>query len=219
MVAGVVVLAALILVLIFYRRRSKFHKHQKEGPVDLLRQEDDDEDANHPNTAQLPRYYEPEPFIVPDPTVTSASGDPTMRNAATASLRPSNERRLSHYSGTEAGRSSTPDGQSASGSTYMRKSPLPPVFRPVNIVQHEDAGPGDDEEGPAETIELPPAYTNIRSKAVRKDLDASETASDAGLGSSAVGGSETAVSEPTTTAPTSGTGAPTEAEQGATERS
>ena len=46
----------------------------------------------------------------------------------------------------------------------MRKSPAPPSFRPVNIVQHEDAGPsGGPEE--AETIELPPAYTNIRSAA------------------------------------------------------
>jgi hypothetical protein len=42
-----------------------------------------------------------------------------------------------------------------------RKSPMPPSLRPVNIIQHDDAGTvADDNE--AETVELPPAYTNIR---------------------------------------------------------
>lgn len=36
----------------------------------------------------------------------------------------------------------------------------PSQLRPVNIIQHDDAGP---DEG-SETIELPPAYTNIRRK-------------------------------------------------------
>jgi hypothetical protein len=37
-------------------------------------------------------------------------------------------------------------------------------LRPVNIVQHEDAGPTPKEsnENEAETVELPPAYTNLR---------------------------------------------------------
>lgn len=47
-------------------------------------------------------------------------------------------------------------------STYFRKSPAPPSFRPVNIVQHEDAGPSEAGGGDLETIELPPAYTNLR---------------------------------------------------------
>jgi hypothetical protein len=40
---------------------------------------------------------------------------------------------------------------------------MPPSLRPVNVIQHEDAGPSlpaDNQE--AETVELPPAYTNIR---------------------------------------------------------
>jgi hypothetical protein len=38
-------------------------------------------------------------------------------------------------------------------------------MRPVNIIQHDDAGPsegGPKEEDEPETIELPPAYTNIK---------------------------------------------------------
>jgi hypothetical protein len=60
-------------------------------------------------------------------------------------------------------RSPTPD---ASGST--RKSAAgPSMLRPINIVQHDDAGPPEEaahgEE--SETIELPPAYTNIKKPA------------------------------------------------------
>ncbi|KAJ3519860.1 hypothetical protein NMY22_g13012 [Coprinellus aureogranulatus] len=39
-------------------------------------------------------------------------------------------------------------------------------MRPVNIIQHDDAGPSLPPAGPgeeeAETIELPPAYTALR---------------------------------------------------------
>ena len=66
-------------------------------------------------------------------------------------------------SSTDLMRSGTPDllgVVSASGGS-SRKSPLGfQQLRPVNIIQHDDAGP---DEG-AETIELPPAYTNIRRK-------------------------------------------------------
>jgi hypothetical protein len=48
--------------------------------------------------------------------------------------------------------------------TTTRKSAAIPQLRPVNIIQHDDAGPSEDLSGEAgsETIELPPAYTNIR---------------------------------------------------------
>lgn len=70
--------------------------------------------------------------------------------------------------GTGMDRPSTPStsvaGTSMSG--IMRKSAAPPVMRPVNIIQHEDAGappPMEDGEGEEpETVELPPAYTNLR---------------------------------------------------------
>ena len=52
---------------------------------------------------------------------------------------------------------------SAPSTSVSRKSPVPPSFRAVNIIQHDDAGPGEPspQEEP-ETIELPPAYTNIK---------------------------------------------------------
>ena len=46
-----------------------------------------------------------------------------------------------------------------------RKARLSHQLRPVNIIQHDDAGPSEEptSAGEPETIELPPAYTNIRS--------------------------------------------------------
>lgn len=174
-IGGVVGLIALILVLLFFRRRSKYHKTQKERPVDLLREDDHD---GPDNDGRLPQYYEPEPFIVPDPTVTSSADD---RGSATG-LRPSTDRRQSRQSALThdtGGRSSTPDQSNLGTSTYMRKSPAPPSFRPVNIVQHEDAGPSEaphppDEE--EETIELPPAYTNIKRGLAPEPVEPSSTA-------------------------------------------
>ena len=61
---------------------------------------------------------------------------------------------------TSAGGGSQWGGASTSAST-SRKSPAPPPLRPVNIIQHDDAG-AVPEDGAAETVELPPAYTNIR---------------------------------------------------------
>jgi hypothetical protein len=50
---------------------------------------------------------------------------------------------------------------SAGGSSHTRKSPLGPQhLRPVNIIQHDDAGP--EQDATQETIELPPAYNKIR---------------------------------------------------------
>lgn len=183
-IGGVVGLIALVLVLLFCRRRQKFHKSQKERPVDLLRE---DEETNE-GDGRLPRYYEPEPFIVPDPTVTS--GDDR------GSLRPSTDRRqsaLTYETASAPGnRVSTPDPSNMGTSTYMRKSPAPPTFRPVNIVQHEDAGPSDapPQEEQEETIELPPAYTNIKKAMAAETAEPSST------------------THPTTAAPTTAT-APT----------
>jgi hypothetical protein len=44
-----------------------------------------------------------------------------------------------------------------------RKSPMPRLLRPVNVIQHDDGGAADEQaEGQPDTVELPPAYTNIR---------------------------------------------------------
>jgi hypothetical protein len=136
-----------LLVGLFFWRRHRFHQKQRERPVDLLN-DGEEQDGNPPH------YYQPEPFIVPEPTAGSTTGETSTVLDAT---RPSLDHRLSHYSAISGERSSTPDQSAVSGSTYMRKSPAPPSFRPVNIIQHDDAGPSEPE-----TIELPPAYTNLR---------------------------------------------------------
>lgn len=64
-------------------------------------------------------------------------------------------------------RSTTPDYEMGiTGGTIpssSRKSPTPRQLRPINIIQHDDAGAADEQaEGQPDTVELPPAYTNIR---------------------------------------------------------
>lgn len=130
--------------------------------MDLLHENDGSND-------NLPQFYRPEPFVVPESSASSTAVGAGLETRAATDARPSLDQRNSHYSALTAEqaqslRSPTPD-QFVS-TTYIRKSPAPPSFRPVNIVQHEDAGPSADmgEQEP-ETIELPPAYTNIRSTA------------------------------------------------------
>ncbi|KAJ3555239.1 hypothetical protein NM688_g2686 [Phlebia brevispora] len=145
----------------FLWRRQRTQKTQKERPVDLL--QDQEGDGDHDTS--LPQYYQPEPFVLPEPTVASSSvtGDP--ETAMASGMRPSIDHRLSQYStttGEGAGLPTRPVTPSQA-STYMRKSPAPPSFRPVNIIQHDDAGPSEYmSQLEPETIELPPAYTNIR---------------------------------------------------------
>ncbi|EKM58123.1 uncharacterized protein PHACADRAFT_139783 [Phanerochaete carnosa HHB-10118-sp] len=159
-IGGVVGAVALALVIVFFVRRRRFHETQKQRPMDLLHENDGSND-------NLPQFYRPEPFVVPGPSASSTAVNTGPEVRAATDTRPSLDQRNSHYSALTAEqaqslRASTPD-QSASTSTYLRKSPAPPSFRPVNIVQHEDAGPRADMEEPEpETIELPPAYTNIR---------------------------------------------------------
>ncbi|GLB42253.1 hypothetical protein LshimejAT787_1102680 [Lyophyllum shimeji] len=160
-VGGIVALIALGLLLLFFRRRSRVHQKQKERPVDLLNVDEGDESppgaAQGNNRNELPEYYQPEPFTVPDPTVASTYDGEFGTS--------SEGRPLSGYTSTS--RSGTPDLLSAygGGSTTTgngRKGPMRQM-RPVNIIQHDDAGPSvpaNAEE--VETVELPPAYTNIK---------------------------------------------------------
>ena len=98
MVGGVVGLIALALVILFFIRRRRFHKAQQQKPVDLLHENDGSND-------NLPQFYRPEPFVVPEPSATSVAGGGTaaateMREGTDA--RPSYDRRTSHYSGLTA---------------------------------------------------------------------------------------------------------------------
>ena len=145
MVGGAILLvAAGLLAFWFVRRRPYSALSQR--PVNVLQ---DDEDGNGEDH-DLPQYYAPEPFLMPDPTIGGTS------EAASTHNRP-----LSMSTVTADGqRPQTP----MTTTTTTRKSAAFPPLRPVNIIQHDDAGPSEDSSGQAEseTIELPPAYTNIR---------------------------------------------------------
>ncbi|KAL0960026.1 hypothetical protein HGRIS_011674 [Hohenbuehelia grisea] len=160
-IGGIVALAALILVLIFWRRSQRKQRgaQTKERPVDLL-QGDPEDDARGGQPGELPQYYQPEPFMVPDPTVDGSS------HAGGSDGFDDRGRPLS--GATSTSRSGTPDilgfsGAMSSTSTGTRKT-APRPLRPVNIIQHDDAGPSEaaPKVDDPETIELPPAYTNIR---------------------------------------------------------
>lgn len=173
-VGGLVALAAAFLLIFFYRRRKKHQLRQREKPIDLNEGDDEggDGDGSHDRLSRnnLPEFYRPEPFTVPDPTVASSHGEYTD---ADDSARPLSGTATSFYT-----RSGTPDGSVALGYGVGNATPSstnatgrkgqPPRMRPVNIIQHDDAGPSapfnpaQDEE--PETVELPPAYTAIQSR-------------------------------------------------------
>ncbi|KZV95902.1 hypothetical protein EXIGLDRAFT_734385 [Exidia glandulosa HHB12029] len=174
-VIGALVFVIIVLSgLLFYfwrRRRLAKRNHIKEKP-DLA---DDPAAANHMITDngdphhQLPAGYEPEPFIVP-PSVTSASRPqtPSSLTGTHAGVPPTAwTRRLSNNS-SSAPRQSTDGGDSSSYAAFSDRKQFngPAPLRPVNIIQHDDGGAvspqGQDEP---ETVELPPAYGNIRPNA------------------------------------------------------
>ncbi|RPD75490.1 hypothetical protein L226DRAFT_447792, partial [Lentinus tigrinus ALCF2SS1-7] len=162
-IGGVVGAIAIGLLLLFAMRRKRFHQSVKERPLDLLQDQDD----GHVGDNRLPEYYQPEPFVLPDPTVASTHESSAPGTRPAGSSRPSGDHResfLSTSTSDNAGGGYLRAGSSIP-STSARKSPAPPSFRPVNIIQHDDAGLADEPPPPdeePETIELPPAYTNIR---------------------------------------------------------
>lgn len=120
---------------------------------------------------ELPQYYQPEPFMVPDPTLGRDSYSFTNTNTGVDDVEA--RRPLSGAPSSYFTRATTPDaygvgGSAVSGSAgYERRKGGPPrQMRPVNIIQHDDAGPslpspeGEKDEEPV-TIELPPAYTAL----------------------------------------------------------
>ncbi|PPQ72775.1 hypothetical protein CVT24_012801 [Panaeolus cyanescens] len=184
-IGGLALLIVAILLLWFFRRKQKKQRRAKERPDLLTTDDDDDEEGDErnrrgrgsgvptePRRNELPEYYQPEPFMVPDPTLSS-----DMTGEELESRRPLSGGTSSFYT-----RTGTPDGlggQSVAGSgmgygwngqhggssagvSNTRKGGMRPM-RPVNIIQHDDAGPSESApaEGDVETIELPPAYTAV----------------------------------------------------------
>ncbi|CAE6411130.1 hypothetical protein BN14_00713 [Rhizoctonia solani AG-1 IB] len=187
-VGGVAGIAIILLVLLFFYRRRKHHRNAGTRPMkpDLI-----DPSEERPQTGdERAGFYEPEPFIMPPPEPDmETSSHHSLYTAHDGGARPSNTgpvpggharapSRLSVTTASELG--GVPPSSNGTRKTGMP----PPSFRPVNFIQHDDGGEVGDNQDP-ETIELPPAYTDFRSRAAES--------SSSGAGAS---GSNSATTEP-----------------------
>ena len=150
LLSGGVVGTAIILVSAFWffiRRRPYFAVSQ-ERPVNVL--QDDEDRIGEYHWLSLSQNYVAEPFLVSDPTTRG------MPEPASTHDRPLSKSTLT----ADGQRPQTP----TTPMTTSSKSASFPPLRPVNIIQHDDASPGEDLSGQAgpETIELPPAYSSYR---------------------------------------------------------
>jgi hypothetical protein len=171
-VIGGIALVVIGALLIYYlRRRERLKRRQKDRAVDLLNAEDDEDDqlpppstaaaaSARPRSSQndLPEFYRPEPYLVSE----SDTRTDTLTLSAGRRTPGFESRRLS---GTTNEMSQVGYNDPSVTSSVGRKGPTPRQYRAVNIIQHEDAGPSGPPppaDGEADTIELPPAYTNIK---------------------------------------------------------
>lgn len=154
-VGGVAGLLIVAFLFFFWFRRRSARRGDKERPS-LFIDHDDEAPNSQPLREDLPVHYQPEPFTASEPT--DRASTPRPSTLFDRSERPVSQS-LTYLSDPQ--RVASPDGTSTGLSS--RKSPIPPSLRPINVIQHEDAGPSlpaDNQE--PETVELPPAYTNIR---------------------------------------------------------
>jgi hypothetical protein len=173
-VGGVAGLAIIVLLIFFWRRRETAHARHEKRALDLLNADDEEDAQAGPIVApglrpdgrphsrnELPEFYQPSPYTLPDPTVSSAyetnsEGRPLSGYSETDRHTTTTEFLGSLYAGAPGGPGSV------AGSSTGRKGPMRQM-RPVNIIQHDDAGPSEPAAAEeVETVELPPAYTNIR---------------------------------------------------------
>jgi hypothetical protein len=145
--------AILGLVAFWFFRRRSHSAFPQQRPVNVLQ---DDEDGNEAQEYHhgLPQYYVPEPYFAPDSTT-----------RATSEAASTHDRPLSMPFVTEDVRRAqgSQSPTTSTTTTTTRKSAAFSQSRPVNIIEHDDAGPSDlSGQVEPETIELPPAYSNIR---------------------------------------------------------
>ncbi|KAH9171379.1 hypothetical protein EDB89DRAFT_1887153 [Lactarius sanguifluus] len=142
---GLVVILAIALIAFFYPRRRGYSAVGR--PVNVLH---DDEDGHAPHRSPS-HYYTPEPYLVPDPTIgrtfeAASTPDRPITTTTADVLRPQTLASITVPM------------------TTTRKNAPHPQQRTVNIIQHDDAGPSEiPSVREPDTIELPPAYSNIRS--------------------------------------------------------
>lgn len=172
---GIAFTVACVVLLWVFRRRRRGQKRTNQLSVDLMDAEEDDNAPRTMRQNELPQNYEPEPFMIPipDPTVSEFDDDSSLRDPLSAAGT-----RTSHYT-----RAETPDrtsflgvgnGVGVGGGSSMgsRKGGAPKPMRTVNFIQHQDAGPSNNEDREeTETIELPPAYTMVRISRTSADDD------------------------------------------------
>ncbi|KAF7344599.1 hypothetical protein MSAN_01942000 [Mycena sanguinolenta] len=159
-VGGVALLIAAALVALFFMRRRRLQNKNEKFRPDLLTADEGDDHTGAPRN-ELPQFYQPEPFMVADPTI----GDRSSVGGLTADGRTDSQGRPLSMLTSE--RSGTPDPSTSVSGRTGKSAPMRQM-RAVNVIQHADAGPsmapGEEE---AETVELPPAYTNIRKDLTR----------------------------------------------------
>ncbi|KAH9074156.1 hypothetical protein EDB83DRAFT_2312513 [Lactarius deliciosus] len=126
---GLVVIIAIALIAFFYPRRRGYSAVGR--PVNVLH---DDDDGHRPHR-DVPHYYTPEPYLVPDTTIGRTF------EAASTPDRPITM--------------TTADIPRPAPMTTTRKNAPPPQQRTALAKYQRDVGE-------PETIELPPAYANIR---------------------------------------------------------
>lgn len=168
-IGGLAALVILALAGFYFIRRKTATKVTKERPVDLL--QGDPEDDRDPSSNDLGNYYRPEPFLATEPTETSSMYGREEGRAGTVTsgsrYGTSNRRQSALESFSDMRSASSDYEMGITGGTTIpnssRKSPMPRLLRPVNVIQHDDGGAADEQaEGQPDTVELPPAYTNIR---------------------------------------------------------
>ncbi|GJJ15081.1 hypothetical protein Clacol_009356 [Clathrus columnatus] len=167
-IAGVAAVIIAVLLTLFFVRRRRHQRDRRRHSLDLL------PESGHPNAEQ----YQPEPFIIPSSVGSRSQHARTMSNGSedddgASGTRPSMSevgRRYSALSTTDQSETTgylgvPPRTGTGTYTSTSRKSPHPPSLRPVNFVQHEDAGELPEGEGSnqePETVELPPTYDAIR---------------------------------------------------------
>jgi hypothetical protein len=196
---GIALIIIALLLVWFLRRRRKQQRRPKNQPVDLYADEEDGDESRDRERRRLneqPEYYQPEPFVMTDPTAASRMSADRYSGTHTGTGTGGDERPMSGLSSSFYTRVTTPDlygvassvggdtagtgtgtgtgtGIQGGGPSGRRKGGFAPrPLRSVNIIQHDDAGPsspageGGAQEEP-ETIELPPAYTALKGSALR----------------------------------------------------
>ena len=66
---GIISALAITLIALYFFRRRQYSAISKERPVNVL-QDDEDGHAAHED---LPHYFTPEPYLIPDPTIGGTS--------------------------------------------------------------------------------------------------------------------------------------------------